>query len=260
MYTLQHHPPSGGAVLTNNDSTVIGLTLANDDLNELKILTDLVTSENTTYLILTRETVQDMRGNSLNISNLPLMVDGYERDMTHPQLTAFDLDVDTGKLTLSFSETVNASSLSINEITLQPSEDENTTAFSYSLQHVYDPPEGTFSNSTDGPVIVVYLGDNDLNEVKRIPELATLDANTFITLSALIVMDMVGLELVPVQNGNATRVQHYEPDVTDPELLSFNFDLDSGLLELTFDETVNAETLDNTRITRPRSMLPWSPL
>ena len=257
VYTLKHHPPSGGAVVTVDDSTIIGLTLANDDLNEIKILTDLATSLHTTYVLMKTKTVEDMRGNALNITNLPLRVAVYEDDMTRPELTAFELDVDSGALTLYFTESVNASSLTINEITLQSSEGENISSFSYTLLETGLPPDGSFSNSTDGPVMIVYIGDDDLNELKRIPELATLATNTYIVLSSLAVKDMVGLELVPIQNSNATRVrmEGYVADTTDPQLLSFNFDLDSGLLDLTFDETVNAETLDQTRITLQSLML-----
>lgn len=250
-YTLMHHPPSGGAMVTNIDAIVIGLTLANDDLNEIKILSDLATSNVTTYIMLETNTIKDMRGNLLNISNLPLSVSVYDDDVTKPELTAFDFDVDNGVLTLYFSESVNASSLKIQEITLQPFEDENQTVSSYTLMNIGPPPEESFSNSTDGPVIAVYIGDDDLNEVKRIPELATLVTNTYIVISALALKDMVGLELVPVENGNATRVQleGYVPDTTDPQLISFNFDLDSGLLELKFDETIDVDTLDQTKIT-----------
>lgn len=247
-YTLMHHPPSGGATVTDYDSTIVELTLANDDLNMIKILSDLAISNTTTFIVLENNTIEDMRGNLLNVSNLPLSVAVYENDVTRPELTAFDLDVDNGVLTLYFTESVNASTLDIQEITLQPFV--NATVFSYTFQHIGSPPEGSFSNSTDGPVIIVYIGDDDLNEVKRIPELATLENNTYIVVSNLTVKDMVGLELVPVESGNATGVQQagYIADTTDPQLILFDFDLDTGLLVLTFDETVDVDTLDQTKI------------
>ena len=251
IYTVRHHPPSRGASVTEYDSTVITLTLANDDLNEIKILSDLAVSRMTTYIALETYTVADMRGNPLNVSNLPQIVAVYEDDITRPELTGFDLDLDNGLLTLYFSETVNVSTLDIEEITLQPTVEETTPALSYTLAIVGPQPEGSFSNSTDGPVIQVYIGDDDLNEVKRIPELATLSNNTYISISAAAVRDMVDLPLVPVETHSGTRVRPdgYTPDTTDPELISFNFDLDLGQLELTFDETVDAETLDQTKIT-----------
>ena len=182
-YSVQHHPPSEGASVTENDSTVIELTLANDDLNDIKILQDLAVSNTTTFIMLEVYTVEDMRGNPLNISNLPLRVTVYEDDITRPELTAFDVDLDNGLLTLFFSETVNASTLNIEEITLQPWEEETTPMFSHMLAFVGPPPEGSFTNTTDGPIMKVYIGDYDLNEVKRIPELATLPNNTFISIS-----------------------------------------------------------------------------
>ena len=261
-YSVRHHPPSGGARVTEYDSTVITLTLANDDLNEIKILSDLAISNTTTYISLELHTVADMRGNPLNTSNLPQQVAVYEDDITRPELSSFDLDVDNGLLTLYFTETVNVSTLDIQEITLQPTEDESLQSLSYTLLFTGTPPRGTFSNSTDGPIIKVFLGDDDLNEVKHIPELATLVNNTYISIADLAVRDMVDLQVVPVEIQNATQVQSggYTRDTTDPQLISFDFDLDSGLLELTFDETVDTETLDQTRIILQSLMLDDSSL
>ena len=247
-YVLRHHPPSGEAQVSEYDSTVITLTLANDDLNEIKILSDLATSKATTFIALEAHSVEDMRGNQLNTSNLPLNVSQYSADVTNPELTEFDFDVDSGLLTLYFSESVNASTLNIQEITFQPREDEITLTNPYRLNFTGPSPEGSFSNSMDGPILLVYVGDDDLNEIKRIPELATLENSTYISMTALAVTDMVDLKLVPVERDNASNVQLYIPDTTDPRLVSFDFDLNAGILELTFDETIDAETVDESKI------------
>ena len=249
-YVLRHQPPSGNAQINEFDSTIVKLILANYDLNEIKILSDLATSNSTTFIMLETYTVEDMRGNQLNISNLPLSVTEYMEDMTNPELNEFSLDVDSGLLTLNFTETVNVSTLNIQEITLQPTNDDGLMTNSYTLSIIGSPPGGSFSNSTDGPIVMIYIGDRDLNEIKRIPELATLANNTYISITAIAVSDMVGLELIPVETYNASNVEFngYVPDTTDPMLVSFDFDLNSGLLELTFDETIDAETLDQTEI------------
>ena len=51
-------------------------------------------------------------------SSQALQVSEYDPDITRPELRAFDLDVDSGNLTLTFSETVNVTSLDVTQITL----------------------------------------------------------------------------------------------------------------------------------------------
>ena len=248
-YTLQDQPPFGGAELSAIDSTVVELVLSNDDLNELKVLTDLATSPNNTYLQLQTLSISDMNVNPLNTSNLPLQVSSYSADTTRPDLVSFNLDMDTATLVLSFSESVNVSSLDITQITLQPSSYENTTNNSYTLLPSFDYPEGTITNSTNGPIIVLHFGTVDTNEIKRIFALATSQSNTHIAITSDTVRDMVDLNVNPIENINATRVQNYIVDSTNPTLLAFDLDLDAEILTLTFDETVNISSIRNAYIT-----------
>ena len=250
-YTLKYSPPSRNAYISENDSTVIDITLANADLNEIKILEDLAVDNVTTSISLTNWTVLDMNNNCLNVSNLPMQVDEYFEDETRPQLEAFDLDMDGAPvLTLYFSETVNVSTLNIDQITLHPAEDSSDhVEQSYTLQPGPEYPLGTFTNSTNGPIVLLYIGTLDSNEIKRRTSLATLKNNTYIGITNDTVRDMVGLDVVPINNSTTHMVSGYTEDATNPTLLSFDFDLNSGSLILTFDETVDASSLQETAIT-----------
>ena len=249
-YTLRHQPPSGGAILINDNSTVISLFLANDDLNELKKLVDLATSFSSTQLSLEPSTIEDMNFNLLNVSNLPEQVDMFSNDTTQPEFVSFNLDMDSMILTLSFSETVNVSTFNFSAVTLLSFPGAEGSESSYTLRYFNEPyPLGTFTNSSNGPEVVVFLGTLDSNEIKRQPDLATLANNTYISLMPTAVMDMVALRLVEVDVDNATAVSLYVEDTTRPSLISFDFDLDQGRLTFTFDETVNSTSIDPSRIT-----------
>ena len=241
-YTLEDQPPNGDATLSEDDSIFVELLLSNADLNEIKVLTDLSTSENDTYILFEETTILDTSDNVLNISNLPLPVRTFTEDATRPELRAFVLDLNDDTLVLSFSETVNVSSLDISEITLQPFA--NATNFSYTLMPSFEFPEGTVTTTTNRPIIVLDLGTADLNEIKRIPQLATEFSNTFISVTVDTVVDMNGLPLVAIEPNAALQVQQYVPDTTNPVLIGFDFDLDSGLLTLTFNETVNIGSIN----------------
>ena len=108
---------------------------------------------------------------------------------------------------------------------------------------------GCEANSSNGPTVVLHLSTLDTNNIKRLSGLATREENTYLSITADLISDMTGLSVVPIDTGNASRVDKYTPDVTRPEFQGFDFDVDSGVLTLTFDETVDASTLQIDDIT-----------
>ena len=68
---------------------------------------------------------------------------------------------------------------------------------------------------------MVDIDDADLNEIKRLRDLATSNATTFISLTKETIEDMNGNEIVSISKTNAEQVQLYVPDSIVPKLLSF---------------------------------------
>ena len=91
--------------------------------------------------------------------------------------------MDEGELSLIFNETVNASSLDINGITFISTAD-------FPVE-VYTLRESTFSLS-DNTFVVVFLIQEDLDEIKLSTNLATNENNTFLNLSDSLIQDMSG--------------------------------------------------------------------
>ncbi len=240
-------PETGGPVLGPNDPILV-IQLDSDDLNYIKSITDLATDLNNTYLALETLSIADMNGNLVEMytSLDPLQVTTFTSDQVAPELTSFDLDLNTGELFLTFSETVQVSSLNASELILQA--DEYSPAGDQLSFTGGNSSSRTFSTSPDRPEIVVNIGISDLNEIKRLTQLATSNFTTFLTLSQLAIQDMSGNQVVPVPNGNGTQVQRFTPDSTDPQLIGVSLDLDQGLLRVTFDETVNFSSLDFTSL------------
>ena len=241
-------PTEGGPILGPNDPVLV-VQLDQMDLNYIKSITDLATGLEETFISIENTTVLDMNDNAVEeISEFtPLQVSRFIEDIIDPYLVAFALDMNTGELFLTFSETVNVSSLDVSEITLQAD-----VASPFFDQLRFTPGNTTFDTSSvspDWPVITVDIGITDLNEIKRLTQLATSNITTFITLSNLAINDMSGNSIVPIRNGNGIRVSMFTPDTTNPNLVSFSLDLNLGLLQLTFDETVNYDSLNFSSIT-----------
>ena len=257
--TVQHANDSDGPLfsisLTNTsfskspNSTYLVISISTLDLNDIKRLTNVATSENSTYLSLTLDAIDDMEGNP--IIQIPetsgLQVSNFTQDFTRPTLMQFSLDVDSGVLLLTFSETVNASSLNISQLTLQSGET-STTSLMYTLNEGFY-PKYSYSNSTDDPIMTVYIGTSDLNAIKEIYQLATSRNNTYISFPNQTIFDMVDLPIEPVLEDFAQPVSSYQEDVTGPVLLSYTLNLTSEELLLTFDETINIESFNITQIT-----------
>ena len=229
-------PVVGGPMLGPNDPIII-IKFDTDDLNYIKSLTDLLTSENDTYITVESYTIEDMNGNQVEIVDLE-MADDFVMDTVRPTFDGFDLDMNLGQLRLTFSETVNVSSLNVTGITIQ------ANSVSLEPDRFTFTTDVTYTNDSDWPIITLIIGNSDLNEIKRLTQIATSNTTTFLTLTSFAINDMNNNMLQPVYNGNATMVTVFVPDETPPELLSFRLNMDIGNITLTFSETVNFTSLD----------------
>jgi len=94
-----------------------------EDLNEINRLDDLATciSSNNSYISVKDGFVADTNSN-LAVGIAPtdaLQASAFREDMIPPIVTGFDLNMDSGALTLYFSETVNSTSFIVSAFGLQ---------------------------------------------------------------------------------------------------------------------------------------------
>ena len=89
-------------------------------------------------------------------------------DQNRPMLLEFEFDLNQGLITITFSETVEAGSITVTDFTFQSDLElvpANGSVF-YNLT-------GGEVISSDGPIIAILLSDFDLNEIKLDRELAS---------------------------------------------------------------------------------------
>ena len=236
IYTL-----TNGTVI-QAEQTIVKVQITEYDLNNIKALLDLATDLADTYLTIEEASVLDTSGNPV-LGSTPedaTAISDLTEDGTRPELLAFDLDLDSGNLTLTFSETVLATSLNPTAFTFQSLESLALMAENRSL--FYTLTEGNVT-TLENTVLVLQIPNSDLNQLKRRSRLATDQSNTFLSITEDAVTDASGNKLTPIPSSNATRVTNYTEDSTPPDLVSFNVDLNMGQLILRFSETVNASTI-----------------
>jgi hypothetical protein len=222
-----------GGTVTSTNSHIVVLEITKTDLDNVKEIAALADSEETTFLSFVAGTILDMSQNpvaEVSSSNAK-GANGYVRDITDPTLESFSLDMDTRVLSMLFSESVDASSLTLSALTF----DNNLGA-----SHTLSLGERSLS---DRPTVTVTLNRIDFDIISSKRALLTGVDDTYLTLTVGGIQDMAqnNVELFAAHNSGFT------PDSTSPELSSFELDLNyesKALLTLSFTETIDADTLD----------------
>ena len=240
MHTLR------GAMVAQRDSTTIDVTLLPADLNTIKRLTGLATLRSNTYISITSATVSDMNSNFVVARSMSdaLLARNHVPDISGPIIQGFDLDYNSGDMTIYLDETVDLSTFQISGITLQDSR--TGSGMSYNLV------DSLRLNSGLETFIQVRLSNNDLNELKRL-RICVAFENCYLS-AANVVRDVPLTQNAPIVETSALSVGSFIPDLTCPQVTSYaEFDLDAGTFTLEFSETVDVSTTNSTQITLDNS-------
>ena len=139
--------------------------------------------------------------------------------------------MDSGIIILLFTETIDALSFNSNFVTLKSGN--NTSSPNYTLQF-------SSNSQLDSDSVVLYINDYDLNIIKSIDLLAIGSESSRIQLGAETVHDTVG----NYNDVQLTALSAFTSDSTPPSILNFTLDMDNGLLNITFSETIESSTVD----------------
>eukprot|EP00730_Choanoeca_flexa_P007274 TRINITY_DN12305_c0_g5_i1.p1 TRINITY_DN12305_c0_g5~~TRINITY_DN12305_c0_g5_i1.p1 ORF type:complete len:1793 (+),score=418.27 TRINITY_DN12305_c0_g5_i1:133-5511(+) len=234
---------TSGSLQTVTNGRRLVLALSEDDLNQLKAQADLWHSNSTTFVSLASTLVMDMAGNQIE-AVLPaqarravlLVVDDGS-----PELTAFDFDLGRGLLTLNFSESMNASSIVVEALVFQASDD-SVASDQVRLR-------GGTVTAVSPLQVTVALTTEDLHALKRAR--VAVEANrTFLTFGSDLARDMAGVPVVPAEDGLSTMtVSAFSPDKTPVAITNVSLSLDTAVLELTFAEPVLDGSVEPRAIT-----------
>ena len=231
-----------GEISPTSPSSSVDVTISADDLEDLKTMLTLGVNETSTYIAVSEDLVTDMVG--LPLVEIPendsLRAASHIADMTPPRLANFSIDLNTGLLTLTFDEPVLASTFIPTSITLQNRETAPTSSLILS---------GGTINGTNGRVLTITMIPGDTNSLNSNAELAQSIENTFLSLTAGAVRDTALVPSAAIPTSNALQVAQFFIDGSRPTLISFDLDMDTGILVLRFDEPVTPSSLVSSRIT-----------
>ena len=233
---------TGGDILSDN-STIIMLELNTADFDSLKAMTMLAISPASTYISFNYAMIRDMNSNAI-LPVLPpnlIAVQNFTGDEMGPFITGFFVDMNEGTMTLQFSETVDASTIQLDQFTLQDELFNATTMLTLT---------GGSSSMIDSTSITITFSFEDLNKLKDLP-LCSFDQSgddCYLIFTEYAINDTSGNQVLePTEPFNTTL---YTPDTTPPFLVNFTeFNYPQETFNLTFSEIVDVSTFDATEIT-----------
>ena len=216
-----------------------------DDLNAIKILTELATEPDNTYISITRDVMDDIyrqKSQPVLPSNA-LKVQTFTPDTKPPELLNYTLDIDSGLLSLTFSEAVLPSSLIIDGITIASSQNQ-----SQSYSYTFSRPPFIPDNETGIVVLNITLDLVDNAGLQSMTGLALTPNDTFLSIKNGSILDMNGNWLVPIGFEDGLIAVEVIEDTTNPRLDSFELNLNDNYLLLSFTEAVDPSTLNLSSI------------
>jgi hypothetical protein len=228
-------------VVTNFGSTILAILLSHDDLNAVKLLPNLGTSETNTFVRL-------LAGMTEDTSSLPslaspgIAVSALELDTVKPSLESAQLDLDQRTVVLKFDEPIKVESIQVTGLGLQSVSGGGASSYSLSASS-----QVNISGSNLALQATIILSDQDFDSIVLSVGLATSVANTFFTLTGTALTDASDNQVNSIISASALAASQVVVDVTSPQLVSFSVDLHRGLVALRFNEPMNASTLHATR-------------
>lgn len=235
-----------GGTVSDLDSTDFVISLSHNDLNNIKSIVAIATDKSSTYLSTAAGAFNDTFANSAVLieptNAVPASV--FIADTTSPDLISFALDMTLGQITISFSETINASSLKVHDLSVQAEANSNTPLYFTT---------GSTAQAGYVDIITLSISSKDLNLITERSVLAIDLNSTYLSVAEGAIHDMNGNLLVEIPTSNGLKAENYTADNKRPSLLSFTLDIHNGILSLEFSETVKANTFRVEELTLQHS-------
>ena len=216
-------------------SAVISFTLTNDDVTYLEVNSSIATGPGDSYLSALAGLADDTNGLT-SIALSPIPVSNFTSDVSAPSVIAFELDMDSGELAVTFDDVVIGNTFDVSAITLQ------SALFRQPMEWHTLSQDSSTSSAQDGFMVMVTLGIDDLNRVKQIRSLCTSLVNSYMTVTATIADDPYGTDTIAVTDGKSLQASRFTSDTSDPTVDSWVLDMNVGQVILMFTETVDIAT------------------
>ena len=241
---MQWHRPSRESTSSYPNNTiyqVVRVLLNDSDLNQIKRIRSLCTDLRSCYMTTTSSIARGINGIFSNAipNGRGLMATMFTDDVTSPQLVSWMLDMNRGQIIVTFSETVDITSLQLRLIVLRNSSSSfGGSSAGFSLFSELSPADAS-------SVFTIQPASIDIMVIKRTVTLGTHVQNSYLHMYEGAIRDMNSNSLLE------TRLQASDviPDTTPPSLTHFFLNVYTGVIRLSFDEVINVSSFNASGLT-----------
>ena len=186
---------------------------------------------------MTDKAIADMNKNFV-VAVASERVSVFKKDTVLPTLQNYEFNLDTRTVTLTFSETMNATTLTPAAFTLQSEKDITGKATKWNQFTITKATTST----TNSHVLTFTFSVEDANHMKIRTSICSADTNTFLRLTDAGAKDMNGNDVVAVTSDIAVKAFKFVADTTSPRLVDFDVAMPTLappiLVTVVFSETV----------------------
>ena len=230
-----------GGLVSQIDSTTIDIDLLTSDFNTIKQIPSLASNSNNAYLSFTSSTVQDMNKNSVVavLMQDAASVSEFADDESSPIVQAYDMDYDSGLVTIFFDESVNLSTFNPSAITFHDAMLQNSHTLTTSVAL----DDGLLTSTR------LQLDIGDLNELKRLRICTT--SVCYLSCTNTLVRDTAtgSNQNEEILDTSPLSIHSYVQDTTDPFVVGYpEFNLNDGTITLAFSETIDVASINQSLI------------
>jgi hypothetical protein len=229
----------------SSDNTTVVVHFLLEEKSQLSLLSNLATSRDDSFFVFAADAAADTAGIACDaiLSNNALQFTTVDADAIPPQLLAFNLNMNTGLLVLTFDEIVNAATFDVTSIRFASS----TNPPSSQIVAL----TGGDASTGNGNILHVNITTQDLDAIKKTDSIGLTRATTLLFTSSqpTLVKDMGDNSLVTVSNSQAIQVGALEVDATSPQLSAWTFNMSSNIIVVGFDEPVRISSINPEELT-----------
>ena len=235
-FSMGYNLSNSQLLSAENMNSEITITLSKDELNQIKADTDVCSIPSNCFLNLDVLSFSDGSGNFLSEPLLNFPPSEFIPDTTTASLLSYIVSLDSGMVTLEFSEPVDELSLNPIGLTIRDAS-----------KNMPQELIGAVVTSTQNfkTILVLQVPPEILNTVKLLYN----SGGITLTTDNSTILDTDGNGLTPIFVANPLSPLSVEPDMTPPMLVSFEAnDPQQRQLTLVFNEYVDPSTFDGTQL------------
>jgi len=185
----------------DRNATQVTVQLTSRTMNQIKLVPGLATSQESSMISADAGLIQDYRG--ISSEAIPArQVENYISDATKPTLIAFDVNLETEVISLSFSETMNIDNVTLSGIRIQNNAYKATSVYALTGGYIRKRSqvlEGSYA------IVEVHMTSKDLDALLSNQMLLESVSNTYISLKGKAFADRSGNAVQIIRQSNALQ-------------------------------------------------------